>query len=308
MDIYYAKPASKKKSNFSLDFFSLLNYTTAPKARKVGKPPSSAFPKTEKTMKTKTYTTLALALAVSGCAWATEVVSSNVVGYQKLSIPANGYALLANPFTQVGSSGETFPINDMFADDVGQSNGGMNSGAADQIKPWNSTAQGYTTTYYFSSRINKWSSGSPMVAASTSLEPADGYWYFNRGSEAISLTVSGEVSTNDVPVVLVPGYTLVCNPFPAALKLNDGDIDWETAGSHGGMNSGAADQIKPWNSTAQGYTTTYYFSSRINKWSSGSPMTPTTASIAPGEGFWYYNKGPETIYITLKSPLASSNQ
>ncbi len=237
---------------------------------------------------------------------AADVVSSNVVGYQRLTIPAEGYALLANPFTIVGSDGEQFEINDMFADDVGQSNGGMNSGNADQIKPWNSASQKYSTTFYFSSKINQWSSGSPMVATTESLDPAAGYWYYNKGADDITLTVSGEVSTKEVTVTLVPGYTLVCNPFPAPLPLNGDDIDWVTVGAHGGMNSGAADQIKPWNSASQKYSTTFYFSNKINKWSSGSPMVATTESIEPGEGFWYYNKGPETITITLKSPLAAT--
>ena len=244
-----------------------------------------------------------LAIVPAGAA---EVVSSNIVGYQKLSIPANGYALLANPFTVVGSDGETFPINDMFSDDVGQSNGGMNAGAADQIQPWNTVAQGYSVTYYFSSRINKWALGNPNTPTTAALNPADGYWYYNKGSSPITLTVSGEVATNEVAVTLVPGYTLVCNPFPVALPLNGDSIDWATAGAHGGMNAGAADQIQPWNTEAQGYTKTYYFSSRISKWALGNPNTATTESIEPGEGFWYYNKGPESISIVLKSPLSSN--
>ncbi len=233
---------------------------------------------------------------------AADVVSSNVVGYQRLTIPAGGYALLANPFVEVGSDGETFPINDMFADDVGQSNGGMAASAADQIQPWDSAQQKYKT-YYFSSRINKWSSGSPMTAATDAFDPEAGYWYFNKGENQITLTVSGEVAQNEVEVTLVPGYSLVCNPFPVDLPLNSEYIDWKAAGANGGMAASAADQIQPWDSAQQKYKT-YYFSSRINKWSEGSPMTATTASIEAGQGFWYFNKGEQDIKITLKSPLA----
>ena len=124
------------------------------------------------------------------------MVSSNVVGYQKLSIPAGGYALLANPFTQVGSDGETFAINDMFADDSENSTAGNNSSLGDTIEVWDPTIQGYSALYFFSSRAgSKWAAGSsPRVATTDSIPAGAGFWYRNRGSSDIVITLKSPLA------------------------------------------------------------------------------------------------------------------
>ena len=244
---------------------------------------------------------------------AADVVSSNIVGYQRLDIPANGYALLANPFVEVGTGSTTpvgYAINEMFTDDTDNSTAANAATAADQIQVWDATTQGYST-YFFSSRVSTgkaWATvAKPRDAATTTFDFGDGYWYLNRGSEAYSLTVSGEVSTKEVVVTLEPGYTLICNPFPADLPLNSENIDWATAGSTPANAATAADQIQLWNAETQGYTT-YFFSGRTtpaNQWASvGAPRVATTDVIPAGQGAWYLNRGASAITITLKSPLA----
>ena len=253
--------------------------------------------------------TTLMAVALATClgyvpAGAAEVVSSNVVGYQKLSIPAGGYALLANPFTVVGSDGETFPINDMFADDVGQSTEGRTAGLGDRIQVWNSATQGYTT-YFMSSFVHAWAGSNPRQAATEAFDAGDGYWYQNRGQSAFELTVSGEVATNDVEVTLVPGYTLVCNPFPADIPLNSESIDWVSAGATEGRTAGLGDRIQVWDAATQGYTT-YFMSSFVHAWAGSNPRQATAESIPAGKAFWYQNRGNSNITITLRSPLAAT--
>ena len=244
-----------------------------------------------------------------GPAQAAEVVSSNIVGYQRLDIPAKGYALLANPFVEVGTGSTDpvgYPINGMFADDTENSTAGNNGNLGDNLQVWDSARQGYTT-YFFSSRAdNKWATGAkPRDAVTDSFEFGDGYWYLNRGSDDFQLTVSGEVSTKEVEVTLVPGYTLVCNPFPVDLPLNSDSIDWGQAGATAGNNGNLGDNIQIWDIERQGYTT-YFFSARANnQWATGAaPRDPTDKAIPAGQGFWYLNRGQEDIVITLKSPLA----
>ena len=244
-------------------------------------------------------------------AQAADVVSSNIVGYQRLAIPAEGYALLANPFVEVGTGTTGQPvgyeINEMFADDTENSTAGNSAGLGDQIQVWDSSTQGYDT-YFFSARAgNAWADVStPRVASDVSFEFGDGYWYLNRAKDAYTLTVSGEVSTKEVQVTLAAsGYTLVCNPFPADLPLNSENIDWATAGSTAGNSAGLGDQIQLWDIETQGYDT-YFFSARAgNAWADvGSPRVATTESIPAGQGFWYLNRGTSPITITLKSPIA----
>lgn len=236
------------------------------------------------------------------------------MGYQRLAIPANGYALLANPFVEVGT-GSTDPvgyaINGMFADDVDNSTAGNSAGLGDQIQVWNSATQGYDT-YFFSARTTpakQWADvATPRAASDVAFEFGDGYWYLNRSSESYTLTVSGEVSQKEVEVTLAAsGYTLVCNPFPADLPLNSENLDWATAGSTAGNSAGLGDQIQIWDIEEQGYTT-YFFSARTTpakQWADvGSPRVATTDTIPAGQGFWYLNRGTEPITITLKSPIA----
>ena len=260
----------------------------------------------------KKTTILAVALAAGlgySSAWAAEVVSSNVVGYQKLSIPANGYALLANPFVQVGTGSSEEPagyaINDMFADDADNSTAGRTAGLGDQMQVWDTATQGYTT-YFYSSWVNKWALNStPRAATTDSFEAGDGYWYLNRGDSEYNLTVSGEVSTGEVDVTLAPGYTLVCNPFPADLPLNGESVVFASEGATAGRTAGLGDNIQIWDVENQGYTT-YFYSSWVSKWALNStPRAATADSIPAGQGFWYLNRGDSDITITLKSPLAA---
>ena len=235
------------------------------------------------------------------------------MGYQKLDIPANGYALLANPFVEVGT-GSTDPagyaINDMFADDTDKSTAGNIAVAGDQIQVWDASRQGYDN-YFFSARVAggaAWATvAAPRAAADVTFESGDGFWYLNRAEDSYKLTVSGEVSTKEVEVSLAPGYTLVCNPFPADLPINDVNIDWAAAGATAGNSAVAGDQIQLWDIARQGYDT-YFFSSRVttgSAWATiAAPRAATEAVIPAGQGFWYLNRGDSTITITLKSPLA----
>ena len=254
----------------------------------------------------KKLATLAALAALALPVIATEVTSSNVVGYQKLAIPANGYALLANPFVQIGTGSSTpegYALNDMFIDDTENSTAGRAATQGDQIQTWDSARQGYST-YFFSSWVNKWAGSNPRAATEDAFNFGDGYWYLNRSDSAFELTVSGEVSEQEVTVTLIAnGFTLVCNPFPADLPLNSESINWVSAGATAGRAATQGDQIQIWNTETQGYTT-YFFSSWVNQWAGSNPRAATADSIPAGQGFWYLNRGDSDITITLKSPLA----
>ena len=122
----------------------------------------------------------------------------------------------------------------------------------------------------------------------------------------MNLTVSGQVSQQEVTVTLVPGYTLVCNPFPADLPLNSETIDWVTAGATEGRGAAQGDRIQVWDSSTQDYVT-YFMSSFVHKWATGAaPRTATTDVIPAGAGFWYQNRSNSDITIKLKSPLSAT--
>ena len=243
------------------------------------------------------------------------MVSSNVVGYQKLTIAPDGYVLLASPFVEVGTGDsaelQTFAINDMFGGEVDQITAGRNGSQGDQIQVWDSVGQTYDT-YFFSSLADggSWATlSTPRVSTADDIPAANGYWYLNRSNNEFELIVSGEVSKSEVSVTLDPGYTLVCNPYPAPLPLNNEDIDWATSGATAGRNGSQGDQIQVWNAEEQSYDT-YFFSSMVTggAWALlSTPRIATTDSVPSGQGFWYLNRSDSAFSITLKSPLATAD-
>lgn len=241
-------------------------------------------------------------------AGAAEVVSSNVVGYQKLTINPSGYTLLANPFVVIGTD-DTFPINEMFSSGTENITSGTTANRGDSLQSWN--ADGTYNTYFYSSRVSggaAWASTADSRTATTDeFAPGDGFWYKNQSANTYQLTVSGQVSTNSVTVTLNPsGYTLVCNPFPVDLPLNNGSIDWTSVGATSGTTANRGDVIQTWN--ADGTYNTFFFSSRVSggaAWAASSDSrTATDYAIPAGQGFWYKNQSSETLTITLTSPLA----
>ena len=235
---------------------------------------------------------------------AAEVVSSNVVGYSKITMNADGYTLIANPFVEVGT-GDLIGIDDMFADDTTGATGGTSASAADNILVW--TGSGYETYYL---RENKkagtkfWVKGS-TTATTDSLPEGGGAFYLNRAATAAELTMSGEVRNEPQTITIAAnGYTLVENPFPTPLDIQTFNVE----GAIAGTSAAAADNILVW--TGSGYET-YYL--RENKkagtkfWVKGS-TTATTDTIAPYAGFFYQSRGNEAFTVTIQPPTSTVGQ
>ena len=248
-------------------------------------------------------------------AWGADVVSSNIVGYQKLTLQA-GYNLIANGFRVVGS--DTAPaLQDMFSDAASNATGTLGQDTADNILVW--TGTGYTTYWFYDATgtddedpdyDKKWyDTIDESTPSSAGIDAADGAWYIGRN--ATTLTIAGEVSKSAVSVDLQNGYNLIANPFPAALTLNDPSIDWSSMGVTGTLGQDTADNILVW--TGTGYTTYWFYDATgtddadpdyDKKWyDTIDESTPSSASIPAGVGVWFIHRGAATT-ITLPSPIA----
>ena len=240
-------------------------------------------------------------------AFGAEVVSSNVVGYQKLQLQS-GYNLIANGFRVVGTD-EAPSLQDMFNDMESNGTGTAALETSDNLKAW--TGTGYSTYWYYdggdgdATYDKKWySAADESTPTQDGLDISEGAWYISRG--ATTLTVAGEVGTEDVEISLQVGYNLVANPFPSDISLN-GDIDWSAMGIVGTAALETSDNIKTW--TGTGYTTYWYYdggdgdATYDKKWySAADESTPTTDKIPAGAGFWLIHRG-SAATITLPSPL-----
>ena len=121
---------------------------------------------------------LAIALAATlAPAWGADVISSNVVGYNKVTL-TQGYNMLAPMFTYVNGGDKAIP--DIFVEDDFVS--GESDSEADCIYLWENG--GYTRTYFFSSDADdKWSSGDDgFDETDDTIPPGLGFWFYRRGN------------------------------------------------------------------------------------------------------------------------------
>ena len=121
-------------------------------------------------------------------AWAADVVSSNVVGYQKLQLQA-GYNMIANGFRIVGT--ENAPaFQDMFADAASNATGTLGQDTADNILVW--SGDRYATYWFYDATgtedadpdyDKKWYDVIDDSTPSNYAIPAGkGVWFIHRGS------------------------------------------------------------------------------------------------------------------------------
>lgn len=247
-------------------------------------------------------------------AWGAEVVSSNIVGYQKLTLQA-GYNLIANGFRVVGTD-EAPDLQGMFTDAASNATGTAAQETSDNLQTWD--VNKYVTYFFYDASDTedadpdydkKWYSlADDSTPTSESVDAAQGAWYISRA--ATTLTVAGEVSKKNVAVKLQNGYNLVANPFPTGLKFNDPSIDWSAMGITGTAAQETSDNIQLWKGNK--YATYFFYDASDTedadpdydkKWYSlEDDSTPTADSIPAGAGFWLIHRGATTT-ITLPSPI-----
>lgn len=256
--------------------------------------------------------TALLAVALATClgyvpARATEVVSSNVVGYQKLEMKAAGYTMIANPFVEVGT-GELIVIADMFADDAVAATSGGSASDADNIKVWNGS--GYNTYWFRKPKKGNsfWVSDEDItVETQSTLPEGNGAFYVNNAPTNEVLTISGEVRSTDQTLRIYPGYNLLENPFPTELPITA----FTVAGAKSGGSASDADNIKLWNGS--GYDTYWFRKPKKGDsfWVSDADITvETSAMISSGAGIFYLSRAnvaegdPEYFEVSIESPIA----
>lgn len=273
--------------------------------------------------------TTLMAVALATClgyvpAGAAEVVSSNVVGYQKITLQP-GFNLIGAGFVEVGS-GDSFALKDVFqGSDVASATAGGGADEGDLIQLFDAEDQTYTKEYYFftangaygAEYDNKWydvaddSVPTDDGLTVSDLGDATGFWYQFRGNSSVTLTTAGQVSTNSVTITIKPGFNCIVYPFPADFDFTA--LDWATAGATAGGGADEGDLIQIFSGEDQTYTKEYYFftadgaygAEYDNKWYDvADDSEPTTETIPAGSGFWYQHRGNTTFSITLPSPIA----
>ena len=214
----------------------------------------------------RTLTLLAI-LAAIGPAWGAEVVSSNIVGYNKIELKA-GLNMLSSQFVVVGSEKTPLDLTDA-TNLTGQPSFNESGDAQTTLRFW--TGGGYT--YYgwagnltgenpdMAEEIadelgvdpatldNHWLDGDYAVVDDP-MESGEGFWLYAKNGG--TLTISGQVLDTDTETRdLVAGLNMVASPWPMNVSLTKISVTGQPSFNESGD---AQTTLRVW--TGGGYT--YY--------------------------------------------------
>ena len=211
------------------------------------------------------------AVAAALAASADGIQSSNTVGYGQNGLRF-GYSLVTPQFTGIGGTALSL--------DALQ---GVGSDASDNVNLAMVDEYGAAITTY---TWNDWAAAEPCwvddsYAPVSDVTVSAGQAFWTGGSSSDQLIRSaGEVCFQDVVVSLRFGYTLVGNPFPVSLALQDIVAGGDEASDNVTMATideyGAAITTYTWNDWAAAEPC----------WVDDSYAPVTDVTFAPGEGLW----------------------
>lgn len=247
-------------------------------------------------MKKGMLATACATLLAGSIAWgANPVYSVNMVGYQKLSVPASGTpVMLAVNWNRIGGV-DSVAIQDVI--DISNLVSGVSFDTADDLYVWDSNSQGYKMYYLWTDR--KWYEFMNDNDPTTNrIERGQGLWLVHRGSATTTLVV-GEVPTEGTNIVAFgAGLTQFGSAYTADIALNGANVSWT---GNNGASFDIADDIYVWDGATAGYNMYYRWTD--NQWYKFmDDNSPTTDKIPMGYGAWYLNRGPGSASLTESRP------
>ncbi|MBQ4471353.1 MAG: hypothetical protein II946_03420 [Kiritimatiellae bacterium] len=205
---------------------------------------------------------------------ATEIVSSDVVGYNSnnLTTGKNKLTMVGGSFAGIGTEG--FQLNGNIT--VKNIKGGSDSGDSDTLLMWDPTkaggAGGYNTFYYYDDgtdagwcdlATDDYVENTPAYA--NGFPAGSAFWFQAIDGATKDITFSGAVEDADYvepPLSSGKQLSMVANAYPTQLQLNSTAMV-EFTGLKGGSDSGDSDTLLVWDPTkaggAGGYNTFYYY-------------------------------------------------
>ena len=152
-------------------------------------------------------------------AWAADVVSSNIVGYQKVTLQP-GFNFVAPQFTAVG--GDSIDLQSIRLDVADEDATGD-----DNIQILDEGGATLATYYWnpadwFGGEKSGWVDDNGELA---DVELQNGLGILIDSADDATVTVSGEVSETDAVVESVAGFNFVGNSSPVSINIQDIQID-----------------------------------------------------------------------------------
>ena len=231
-------------------------------------------------------------------------VSSGIVGYQQVALPANGqYALLTPTFKDVGGAA-TIDLTDIQVVKPGESS--FTSKKKVQVQKMDLTTGALTAVYQYTTAGNKWTSQAGDVAVGdVTFAAGEAMCVKNTDSAgtALALQFSGEVELNPVSLDVAPNnYTLVGNFTPVAVDLTA--IVPKGAGGSDLGTSKKKVQIQKMDPVTGALGTVYQYTTSGNKWTSQSgDVVANEVVFAPGDSMCVKNTDSKSISLQFPSPI-----
>ncbi len=252
----------------------------------------------------------AMIASVALAASAAEVTSDNVVGYSKIQLPVNAMTIVGNQFQNIGET--IINIQDItVAGDFAQD-------GTDWIKFWDASTGSYQEAYFFGEEADGvfiddnyeeslgagWGDADQIVI-DLDVNLGQGFWA--KSVEGGALVLNGEVSNNNIVNVPVNAMTLIANPIPQAINIQDIKVD-ENFDTWGG------DWIKFWNPSTGTYQEAYFFGEEADGVFADDTYEETLGAgwgdadqlivdikIDVGQGFWVKSvNGGSVVFPTVE--------
>ena len=229
-----------------------------------------------------------------------DVSSANTVGFQKISVEAGKWYMLAPQFEDVANAGgATIDLLKTMTFDGFKAVSYANRLNGSKISIYEGGA--YTTYYYVNGTGGVGWRKTPAAPTTLPVNVGSGVWLWVQDTEGeASITTSGQVkdaNTFSVNVGNDGEWKIVSNPYPTDLTIGNLATTDLTAVTYANRLNGS--QISVYNAGA--YTTFYYVNgSGGTQWRTSPPMPAASTVICPiGKGFWVKAASAGTLTFSL---------
>ncbi len=228
------------------------------------------------------------AVAAGLVAFGDGIESANTVGYGQNALRF-GYSLVTAQFTGIGAV--NLPLDMLSA---------AGTDASDNVTI--ATVDEYGTavdTYAWNDWLDVdnpcWVDGSFTPISGVTVTPGMAFWTSGSESDQI-IRSAGEVGMQDVVVALRFGYTLVGNPFPVSIDLQD-----IIAGGDEASDNVTLATIDEYGTAVDTYAWNDWLDPDNPCWVDGSFTPVENVSFAPGVGLWTSGSN-DSQFIRLPAP------
>ena len=235
-------------------------------------------------------------MSVILCAWAEDVYSSNIVGYQKVALQP-GFNFVAPQFVAIG--GDSIDLQSIRLNVADEDATGGDS--IQILDEGGATIVAYTwfPADWFGGEKSGWVDGETMDLVDLDLE--NGLGILIDSADESTVTVAGEVPMSASTISAVQGFNWVGNSTPKAIDIQDIQIDVADEDATGGDSIQILDEG---GATIAAYTwfPADWFGGEKSGWVDGETMDLAEVSLEPGQGV-LLDSAEEGTIITIPSAL-----